>query len=156
MTGPLWDELLTGVPKGSMLGPLLFNGYIDDLFYAVKYSDICNFADDTTSHSSSIDIDEAISYAEHDCLLLVDNYMTLNASKCNLLVSGYKHELMLATVGDALILQEVSAKLLGIIIDSILVSVEGNGQFKNSFDSRTKNSFVSNKGSFVFKHLYKY
>ena len=45
--------------------------------------------------------------------------MTLNASKCHLLVSGYKDELMFATVGDALI-WEVSAKLLGIIIDSSL------------------------------------
>ena len=34
--------------------------------------------------------------------------------------------------------------------------VERNGQFKNNFDSRTKVSFVSNKGSFVFKSLCKY
>ena len=35
-------------------------------------------------------------------------------------MSGYKDELMFATVGDALIWEEVSAKLLGIIIDSSL------------------------------------
>ena len=46
--------------------------------------------------------------------------MTLNASKCNLLVSGHKDELIFATVGDALIWEEFSAKLLGIIIDSSL------------------------------------
>ena len=60
--------------------PLLFNIYVNDLFYAVEYSDICNFADDTTPHSSSTDIDEAISDVEHVCLLLVewlrDNHMT--------------------------------------------------------------------------------
>ena len=35
-------------------------------------------------------------------------------------MSGYKDELMFATVGDALIWEEISVKLLGIIIDSSL------------------------------------
>ena len=39
---------------------------------------------------------------------------------CYLLVSGFKEELMFATVGDSLLWEEFSAKLLGIIIDSSL------------------------------------
>ena len=56
-----------------MLGPLLFNIYIyiNDLFYAVEYTDICNFADDTTPHCSSNNIDEAITDLEHDGTFLV-------------------------------------------------------------------------------------
>ena len=46
--------------------------------------------------------------------------MTLNTSKCYLLVSGYKDELMIAKVGDALLLEEISVKLLSIIIDMTL------------------------------------
>ena len=46
--------------------------------------------------------------------------MTLNASKCHLLVSGYRHELMHASIGDTLLWEEDSARLLGIIIDSSL------------------------------------
>ena len=44
--------------------------------------------------------------------------MTLNASKCYLLVAGYKEGLVFVSVEDVLLCEEQSAKLLGILIDS--------------------------------------
>ena len=65
------EELLTSVPLDSVLSPLLFNIYLNDSLDAVKNTEIYNFADDTTPHSSGFDLKEVIIDVEHDCLLLV-------------------------------------------------------------------------------------
>ena len=45
-----WEDITSGVPQGSILGPLLFNIFLCDLFHEYQYSYFANYADNTTPY----------------------------------------------------------------------------------------------------------
>ena len=46
-----WSDILSGVLQGSILGPLLFNIYINDILYFVNEKCFANYADDNTPYA---------------------------------------------------------------------------------------------------------
>ena len=116
-----WSLILKGVPQGSVLGPILFNIFLNDIFFLLNETTICNFADDTTPNACDVKLNEVLRRLEHDTALAVcwfdSNFMKLNTDKCFLLVSGNKHESLWAKVGEDKIWESKSVTLLGIEID---------------------------------------
>ena len=53
-----WEEIIAGVSQGSILGPLLFHVFINDIFYFEDKSYLSNYADDNVLYALGSNITE--------------------------------------------------------------------------------------------------
>ena len=80
-------KVLNGVSQGSILGPLLFSIFLNDIFLSLQKREIAIYADDSTLYTSDKSISNIINYLSHDFTILskwfYNNVMVFNPTKCS-------------------------------------------------------------------------
>ena len=120
-----WLSVKSGVPQGSVLGPLLFLLYIDDLHSVVKHSKLKLYADDVTLYKEiKCESDCKLLQEDLDCICdWADKWqLRLNASKCDaFLISNKRKKISYDYfINRSLLSWKSSVKYLGVFFQSNL------------------------------------
>ena len=112
----IWSEICRGIPQGSILGPLLFNIFINEK------SEICNFTDDNTIYSCGKDLrkikEDFLCTVKNVLKWLRSNSLKANPGKFQFMILGdktcYKHILK---INKTCVQSSDDVTPLGVMID---------------------------------------
>ena len=121
-----YRDIKYGVPQGLILGTLLFNIFLNGIFFFVKDSNITNYAEDNTPYAAEDSVEKLLETLERETNILLEwfkvNEMKSNTDKCHLIIVN--NQVNNIKIGNDIITSKTSVKLLGVTIGNKLNSNE--------------------------------
>ena len=86
-------DVLYGVPQGSILGPLLLNIFINDIFFFIDKTKLTSYADDNIAYCTEKTLELLMATIEKETNTVLkwfrDNEMKSNDDKCHLIIANH-------------------------------------------------------------------
>ena len=122
-----FKDIISGDPQGSIVGPMLFNAFLNDFFFCIRKASVHNFADDNTlssfAKSVTLLVEILTTESQNAIKWFSENKMIVNPDKFKSIVihkSSQTSKPKQFLIGNDVVEVASSVKLLGIHIDDQL------------------------------------
>ena len=128
-----FEEIISGVSQGSIVGPILFNIILNDFFYFILVASAHNFADDNTLSGFAKTIENLISILKSESEIAInwckDNRIIMNSSKFQVIIFDKRkgnHTNQIINIDQKEIKAVSKVKLL-------VIEIDGKTKFQPSY-----------------------